>query len=200
MLYHLEGSIAEYGPDYLVLDCSGIGFYLSITPGTASGLKLGEKKKIYVSEAIGESNFDLYGFSSSVEKKCFEMLTTVSGIGPKAALSILSYNTPASVSSAIVSGNESAFTQCPGIGKKIAQRIILELKDKIAKASDYGSYPLPTGQNPGSAPGSKAYNDALSALSVLGYSQGETIPVLKQIDTSGMSSDEIIRAVLKFMI
>ena len=201
MFYHLEGTISQYGPDYLVVDCNGVGYYVTISPATASSLKKGEKKKIFISESIGESNFDLYGFLTEREKKYFELMITVSGIGPKAAMSILSYNSPDSINSAIVNGNESVFTACPGIGKKTAQRIILELKDKIAKEYADSSISLSDFQGiQNNASGSKAYNDALSALSVLGYSQSETIPVLKQIDCSDMSSEEIIRAVLKFMV
>ena len=90
MLYHIEGIVSELEPNLAVIDCGGIGFALSCTPNTVSALKLGSKGKLYVSEAIGENNFDLYGFSKKSEKRCFEMLLSVSGIGPKAALSILS--------------------------------------------------------------------------------------------------------------
>ena len=201
MFYHLEGVISQYGPDYLVIDCGGVGYCVTITPATASSLKKGEKKKVFISEAIGENNFDLYGFLTEREKKYFELLITVSGIGPKAGMSILSYNSPDSINSAIVNSNEAAFTACPGIGKKTAQRIILELKDKIAKEyGDSSSAAADFMPAQSSVSGSKAYNDALSALSVLGYSQSDTIPVLKQIDCSSMTTEEIIRAVLKFMV
>ena len=133
MFYHLNGTVAELTAESLVLDCNGIGFEITITPNTASALKIGEQAKVYITEAIGENNFDLYGFLTGREKQFFKMLTSVSGIGPKAAMSILSYNTPDALALAIVNGREAALTACPGIGKKTAQRVILELKDKISK-------------------------------------------------------------------
>ena len=133
MLYHLEGTVTELSHDTLVLDCSGVGFEVTITPNTASSMKRGEKGKVYITESISENSFDLYGFLTWREKQFFKMLTSVSGVGPKAAMSILSYNTPDSLAISIVNENEKALTACPGIGKKTAQRIILELKDKFTK-------------------------------------------------------------------
>ena len=198
MFYHLAGTVCEISPDKAVIDCNGLGFELSITPNTASSLALGESAKLYVTEAIGENNFDLYGFLSVSEKNLFRLLTSVSGIGPKAAMSILSYNTPDAVSAAVVSGNESAFTACPGIGKKTAQRLILELKDKTSLdvSSDFKPG-IPASANPFK---NSAYDEAVSALTVLGYSTADIIPVLKQINTENMKTDDIIRTFLKFMI
>ena len=110
MFYHLEGTVAELTHDTLVLDCQGIGFEITITPNTASALKRGEKGKVYITEAIGENNFDLYGFLTGREKQIFQMLTSVSGIGTKVAMSILSYNTPDALVIAIVNENEKALT------------------------------------------------------------------------------------------
>ena len=110
-----------------------MGFALNVTTNTLSRLKPGERAKLFVSESIGETNFDLFGFCDKSEKRCFEMLIGVSGIGPKAALSILSYNSPESLALAILNDDVKALTVAPGIGKKIAQRVILELKDKIGK-------------------------------------------------------------------
>ena len=198
MFYHLAGTVCEISPDKAVIDCNGLGFELSITPNTASSLALGESAKLYVTEAIGENNFDLYGFLSVSEKNLFRLLTSVSGIGPKAAMSILSYNTPDAVSAAVVSGNESAFTACPGIGKKTAQRLILELKDKISLDVSADFKPgMPASANPFK---NSAYDEAVSALTVLGYSTADIIPVLKQINTENMKTDDIIRTFLKFMI
>ncbi|MBQ8074437.1 MAG: Holliday junction branch migration protein RuvA [Oscillospiraceae bacterium] len=201
MFYHLEGTVAELSADSLVLDCSGIGFEITITPNTASALKIGEKAKVYITESIGENNFDLFGFLTGREKQFFKMLTSVSGIGPKAAMSILSFNTPDALIMAIVNGKEAALTACPGIGKKTAQRVILELKDKISKTVSVSEKAV-TGMGAPALPinGGTAYDDALTALSVLGYSTAEVVPVLRQINTEGMTSEEIIKAVLKFMI
>ncbi len=133
MFHHIEGIVSEIGPNLAVLDCGGIGFALNTTLHTLSQIKAGEKCKLFVSEAVKEDAFDLYGFFTKSERRCFEMLTAVSGIGPKAALSILSSNTPEGLALAVMNNNEKALTVAPGIGKKIAQRVILELKDKIGQ-------------------------------------------------------------------
>ena len=113
MFYHIEGTVSEYTPQKLVLDCSGVGFEINITPNTAASVTKGEKKKIYVSESIGESNFDLFGFLTLSEKRFFQLLTGVSGIGPKAAMSVLSYNTPESLMISILNGDEKPLTVSP---------------------------------------------------------------------------------------
>ncbi len=199
MFYHLEGTVAEFGQNLVVLDCGGLGFALNATLNTISRLKTGERAKLYVAESIGETNFDLFGFADKSEKRCFEMLVSVSGIGPKAALSILSYNSPESLALAIMNNDLKALTVAPGIGKKIAQRVVLELKDKVAKDMEpldfTGSQPMPS---VGAADGN--LSDAMAALTVLGYSSAEVAPVLKQIDTSAMTAEQIIKTVLKQMV
>lgn len=198
MFYHIEGKIAELEPALVVIDCGGVGYALNATVNTVSRMSLGARAKLYVSESIGENNFDLYGFYSKEEKRCFEMLTAVSGIGPKAALSILSYNTPDGLALAIINGNEKALTVAPGIGKKIAQRVILELKDKISKEfSDSSELPLPVVNTPAQ---SSNINDALAALTVLGYSSSEVSPVIRKLDTASMTAEQIIKAVLRQMV
>ena len=199
MLYHLEGVVSDLAPGLAVIDCSGIGFGLSITSYTLSGLKVGEKAKLYVAEAIGENNFDLFGFLGKDERRCFEMLISVSGIGPKAAMSILSHNTPENLALAIMSNNEKALTVAPGIGKKIAQRVILELKDKVSRETT-GTELTAAIPCPQSAQSGSAINDALTGLGVLGYSSAEISPVLKKLDVQGMSAEQIVKAVLKQMV
>ena len=200
MLYHIDGTVTELEPNLAVIDCGGIGFALNVTANTVAALKLGSRVKLYVAEAIGETNFDLYGFADKSERRCFEMLTAVSGIGSKAALSILSYNTPEGLALAVMNNDEKALTVAPGIGKKIAQRVILELKDKVSKelgSSDY-QLPVPTVSANGAADNS--ISDAMTALSVLGYSTAEISPALKKLDVTGMSAEQIIKAVLKQMV
>ncbi len=197
MFHHIEGIVSEIGPNLAVIDCAGVGFALNTTLHTLSALRVGEKSKLYVSEAVKEDAFDLYGFSTKSERRCFEMLTAVSGIGPKAALSILSANTPEGLALAVMNNNEKALTVAPGIGKKIAQRVILELKDKIGQESSEIVIPAPVSVPEGE---SGAVNDAVSALLVLGYSNSEIAPALKKLDLNGMSSDQIIKAVLKSMV
>ncbi len=199
MLYHIEGTVSELGPGLAVIDCGGIGFGMAVTAYTLAGLKTGEKVKLFVSESIGENNFDLFGFLDKNERRCFEMLTSVSGIGPKAAMSILSHNTPEGLALAVMSNNEKALTVAPGIGKKIAQRVILELKDKVSKEVSSVDFSAPV-MSPAASVSSSAVNDALTGLGVLGYSSAEIAPVLKKLDTGSMTAEQIIRAVLKQMV
>ena len=198
MFNYINGTVSELEPNLVVLDCSGVGYALNATSNTVAQAKFGERMKLYVSEAIGESNFDLYGFAGKSEKRCFEMLTAVSGIGPKAALSILSYNTPEGLAMAILNHDEKALTVAPGIGKKIAQRVILELKDKMSKEMSGSEMAyIPSAVTPASEGN---VGDAMAALTVLGYSSAEIGPVLRNMDVSGMSAEQIIKAVLKQMV
>ena len=198
MFYHIEGIVTELEPNLVVLDCGGVGYALNATMNTVSYIHMGDKVKLYVAEAIGENNFDLYGFYTKGEKRCFELLVSVSGIGPKAALSILSYSTPETLALAIMNDDVKALTVAPGVGTKIAQRVILELKDKMSRETAGQEIKLPaavpvTGQN-------DTMSDAMAALAVLGYSSAEIAPALKKIDVTGMSAEEIIKAVLKQMV
>lgn len=198
MFHHIEGIVSELGQNLIVLDCGGLGFALNATINTVSRMKLGSKARLYVAEAIGENNFDLYGFAEKSERHCYEMLVSVSGIGPKAALSILSYSSPEDLALAIMNNNEKALTVAPGIGKKIAQRVILELKDKISK--ELGGYDMAYSTASVQTAAQGNVGDAIAALTVLGYSSSELSPVLKSMDLSGMKAEEIIKAVLKHMV
>ena len=199
MFYHLEGIISELTPNLAVVDCGGVGYAVNITMNTAASLKLGERHKLYISESIGENNFDLFGFSAKNEKCSYEMLVSVSGIGPKAAMSILSHCTPESLALSVMNNDIKALTLAPGIGKKIAQRVILELKDKISKEmGDTGIEFHSTAV--AAATADSSVNDAMTALAVLGYSSAEIAPVIKTIDVSGMSAEQIIKTVLKQMV
>ncbi len=195
MFYNLEGMISEIELNQVVIECNGIGFLVYASANTVSSLKLGSRQKLYITESIGENNFDLYGFYSKTEKNFFDMLISVSGVGPKAALSILSSSTPESLTAAIINNDEKFLCMAQGIGKKTAQRIILELKDKIAKLdlpSVIGSI-----SETASIPERKAVNDAVSALAVLGFSNSEIRQVLSSIDTTGMTTEQIIRQALR---
>lgn len=198
MFYHIEGIVTELEPNLVVLDCGGLGYALNATMNTVSCLHMGDKAKLYVAEAIGENNFDLYGFFTKGERRCYEMLVSVSGIGPKAALSILSYSTPETLALAIMNEDVKALTVAPGVGKKIAQRVILELKDKMIKETGGQEIRLPVAGPSAAQDGTM--NDAMAALAVLGYSSAEIAPALKKIDVTGMSAEEIIKAVLKQMV
>ena len=196
MLYHIDGTVAHIEAGLAVIDCGGVGYALYITSNTLSRLRTGERAKLYVQEYIREEIFDLYGFATPIEKRSFLQLLSVSGVGPRAALSILSSGTPESLALAIITGDEKALTVAPGIGKKIAQRIILELRDKIAKEA--GEVSFPTQVSALAAPsGSTGLQDAIAALSVLGYGSAEISEALMGVDTAGLTTEEIIRAALQ---
>ena len=199
MFHYINGIVAEILPNIAVIDCGGVGFQINTSTYTLSQIKVGEKAKLYTYVHIREDIFEIYGFSSPSERRCFEMLLGVSGVGPKAALSILSVNTPEGLVMTILSENEKAITAAPGVGKKIAQRVILELKDRMAKETASASFPETVLPAPVAA-GQGKLSDAAAALAVLGYSAGEINAALKKINTDALSLEEIIKAALKSMI
>ena len=201
MFYYLDGTVAELLPYLAVIDCGGVGYACKTTNNTLSRLKKGQRGKLYTYLNVGEDVFDLYGFATQNELNSFRLLLGVSGVGPKAALAILSAGTPESLAMAIVTGDEKSLTAAPGVGKKIAQRIILELKDKIAKESaatglDFSGGPAPV---QGTAFTSKAA-EAAQALAVLGYTSAEVSVALKGVDVENLPLEEIIRQSLKKMV
>lgn len=131
MFYHIAGIVTDILPNLAVIDCNGVGYALAATTTTLSQLKLGEKAKLYTYSYIREDCFELFGFYSLMEKRCFELLIGISGVGPKAALSMLSVNTPESFASAIINENEKALVAAQGIGKRTAQRVILDRKSVV---------------------------------------------------------------------
>lgn len=200
MFNYINGTVAELMPNVAVIDCGGVGFEINTSAYTVSQLKAGEKGKLFTYMYIREDCMDLYGFASKSEKRCFEMLIGVSGVGPKAAIAILSTGSPENLIMNIISGNDKALTAAPGVGKKIAQRIILELKDKLAKETQeisFGDVPV---FNTTSASGNTKISDATAALMVLGYSSAEINAALKKIDVEALSLEDIIKASLKQMI
>ncbi|QNL45559.1 Holliday junction branch migration protein RuvA [Oscillibacter hominis] len=195
MFYYLDGTVAELQPYLAVIDCGGVGYACMTTNNTLSALKKGQRARLYTYLHVGENVFGLYGFQTQSELNSFKMLIGVSGVGPKAALAILSVGTPETLAMAIVTGDEKALTVAPGIGKKIAQRIILELKDKIAKEQSA----VPMGGVSAGAFSTKA-TEAAAALAVLGYSSQEVSAAMKGIDAESLPLEEIIRACLKKMV
>ena len=200
MFYYLDGTVAEILPYLAVIDCGGVGYACKTTNNTLSRLKKGQKGRVYTYLNVGEGIFDLYGFATQNELNSFKLLLGVSGVGPKAALAILSVGTPETLAMAIVTGDEKALTAAPGIGKKIAQRIILELKDKMAKETAAG-LDFSGGKGAPAAPmfTSKA-TEAAQALAVLGYSSQEAAAALKGVDVEGLPLGEIIRQSLRKMV
>lgn len=199
MFNYINGTVAELTPTRAVLDCGGVGFDITVSAYTAGRLKTGERAKLFIFSNIREDAFDLYGFYTVNEKSVFEMLLGVSGVGTKAAMSILSCSTPENLAMAVISGNDKALTAAPGVGKKLAQRIILELKDKLAKTAQEISaadlYPSVSPASDGSA-----VRDATAALSVLGYGPSEINAALKSVNTENMEVADIVRACLKQMV
>ena len=194
MFYYLEGIVSDIDINLAVIDCGGVGYAVNTTANTLSRLKTKEKAKLYISEYIKEDCFDLYGFATLSERRCFEMLLTVSGIGPKAAQAILSTSTPEALAMAIMNGNEKAITVAQGVGKKIAQRVILELKDKVSKEANVVAAEMPAVLTPADG---DSRNDAVAALMVLGYSAPEINGVLRRMDVSGMTTEQIVKIALK---
>ena len=133
MFYHIEGTVSDILPNLAVVDCGGVGYAINTTANSLSQISLGKTAKFYTFDYIKEDCFDLYGFTTKQEKHSFELLISISGVGPKAAISILSCTTPEMFAMAVMSDDVKVLTAAPGIGKKIAQRVILELKDKISK-------------------------------------------------------------------
>lgn len=198
MLYYIEGTVALMEANFAVLDCGGLGYGLAVSNNTLAQLRLGEKRRLYVAESIGEDHYDLFGFFSKEEKRCFELLTSVSGVGPKAALAILSTSTPDGLALAILSGNEKALTMAPGVGKRIAQRIILELKDKIGQGSaDMNSAAAAVQGSAAMGGAAGKIADAAAALSVLGYGNNEISEALKGADAENMEVQDLVRMALK---
>lgn len=200
MFYYLEGTVAELLPYLAVIDCGGVGYACKTTNNTLSRLKKGQKGKVYTYLNVGEGVFDLYGFATQSELHTFRMLLGVSGVGPKAALAILSTGTPDALAMAIITGDEKTLTAAPGIGKKIAQRIILELKDKMARESAATGLDFSGGAAVSVLAFTNKATEAAQALAVLGYTSAEVAQALKGVDVETLSLEEIIRQCLKKMV
>ena len=199
MFYYVSGTVAHLAPYMAVIDCGGVGYACRTTKNTLARLKKGEMAKLYTYLNVREDAMELYGFFTEDERNCFQLLIGVSGVGPKAALSILSSSTPETLAMSIITGDEKALTVAPGIGKKIAQRVILELKDKLAKGQI-----VPGGESYGGTgvtviPENKS-SEAAAALAVLGYSQSEIGVALKGIDLDALRLEDIIKQALKKMV
>ncbi|WP_418779509.1 Holliday junction branch migration protein RuvA [Intestinimonas sp.] len=199
MFYYLKGTVAHMAPYLAVVDCGGVGYACRTTHNTLARLKVGESAKLYTHLYVREEIFELYGFATEEEKNCFLELIGVSGVGPKAALSILSSTSPEGLAMSIITGDEKALTVAPGIGKKIAQRIILELKDKLAKGQMAAGGEPYGGTGVTIIPENKS-TEAAAALAVLGYSTQEVSVALKGIDVENLKLEDVIKQALKKMV
>ena len=196
MLYYVSGTVTVLEPGLAVIDCGGVGYGCRVTAYTAGQLKLNQPAKLYITESIREDAFDLYGFISREEQRCYELLTSVNGVGPKAAISILASG-PQNFTLAVMTGDEKLLTAAQGIGKKIAQRIILELKDKVGGGSVELDFSSPVASAPVQQGGSVAL--ARAALQELGYSPAEIQTALKGADPNA-TTEELVRHALRAMV
>ena len=194
MFYSLTGKLVHMEPGVVAIECGGVAFKCFTSMNTQKNMpRIGETATVYTHLNVREDALDLYGFSTKSELNCYKMLTTISGVGPKAALSILSEMTPEGVAMAAASGDSKKFTKASGVGPKLAQRIVLELKDKISKEP----LPQPDGSNePVSRTAQGSVAEALSALLVLGYTQGEVTPILATLDDQ-LPAAELIKQTLR---
>jgi Holliday junction DNA helicase RuvA len=197
MIYYVSGPVTVLEPGLAVVDCGGVGYGCRVTAYTAAQLKLDKPAKLYITESIREDAHDLYGFISREEQRCYELLTSVTGVGPKAAMAILSSGGPQNFTLAVMTGDEKMLTAAQGVGKKLAQRIILELKDKIGGGAMELDFSGPTV----SAPVQQGNNASLAtaALQELGYSPAEIAAALKGVDASA-STEEMVRYALRQMV
>ena len=198
MLYYVSGEVTVLEPGLAVVECGGVGYGCRVTAYTAAQLKLNQRARLYITESIREDAFDLYGFISREEQRCFELLTSVNGVGPKAAMAILSAGGPQNFTLAVMTGDDKLLTAAQGVGKKIAQRIILELKDKIGGSDvelDFSTGPAVAAPQQGG--GNVAM--ARAALQELGYSPAEIQNALKGADANA-STEELVRHALRAMV
>ena len=196
MLYYVSGQVTVLEPGLAVIDCGGVGYGCRVTAYTAAQLKLDKHARLYITESIREDAFDLYGFISREEQRCYELLTSVNGVGPKAAMAILAAG-PQNFTLAVMTGDEKLLTAAQGVGKKIAQRIILELKDKIGG----GGMEMDFTAGPAVAAPAAGNNAALAnaALQELGYSPSEIAAALKGADPNA-STEDLVRYALRAMV
>ena len=197
MYYYLKGTLAAKGENYIVVDVSGVGYmvYTSLNGIEKSG-PIGNQITVYTYLNVREDAMDLYGFVTDEEKKMFMLLISVSGVGPKAGLAILSVAPPAKIATAIITGDTKTITKAAGVGPKVAQRVILELKDKM-DSSSLGIETEDLSVSDEIITDNRA--EAMSALVVLGYSANDARNVLSKLDSSLSTEDLIKQALVKLM-
>lgn len=202
MFYYIAGKLAHLTPTVAVVDAGGVGYKLTISQNTFESLPRGgeilPEAKLYTYMSVREDGIELFGFASEAELSSFKMLLGVSGVGPKAAISILSLLTPEKFALAVCTDDKKTIAKANGIGPKTAARIILELQDKLLKQTppEQTQAAISTAiTTPGTSKGK--LSEAQDALTVLGYSRSEALNALQGLDVSGMEIEDIIRAALK---
>ena len=195
MLYRLRGSLIHTEPSFAVIECAGVGYKCYTTMKTQRSLPaIGKEAVLYTHMNVREDAVDLFGFSSLAELNCFKLLTSVSGVGPKVGLAILSVLSPEQVAVAVAAGDFKTLTMAQGVGNKLAQRVILELKDKLKALG--GGEEVTAAAGVVNAAGNAA--EAMNALTVLGYTPSDVAPVVAKFDSS-LPVEELIRLTLKAM-
>ena len=195
MLYRLRGSLIHTEPSFAVIECAGVGYKCYTTMNTQRSLPaIGKEAVLYTHMNVREDAVDLFGFSSLAELNFFKLLTSVSGVGPKVGLAILSVLSPEQVAVAVAAGDFKTLTMAQGVGNKLAQRVILELKDKLKALG--GGEEVTAAAGVVNAAGNAA--EAMNALTVLGYTPSDVAPVVAKFDSS-LPVEELIRLTLKAM-
>ena len=197
MIYSVRGKLIHTTTSSAVVECAGVGYNGQTTINTLKQIKIGTEVTLYTYLNVREDAMELFGFATATELETFKTLISVSGVGPKAGLAILSQLSPEQVAMAIATDDVKTITRAPGIGKKIAQRIILELKDKLAKAavSDSG-FSAVSGEAAAAVSGNVP--KAIEALGVLGYTPADVSPVLATLDSS-LPVEQLIAMTLRQM-
>lgn len=199
MIYCLTGKIVKKSMNAVVLSCGGVGYYAQCPASVAGALPgVGREATIYTVMSVTENDVSLYGFATEEQQACFEMLTAVSGVGPKVGLAILSVMEPERVALAISAGDHKAFKAASGVGPKLAQRIVLELKDKVAKGFVDGISLEDVAGASAQTPAAQSSSQAIAALVSLGYSQSEAALAVSKIDAA-LPVEEIIKLALRGM-
>ena len=199
MIYCLTGKIVKKSMNAVVLSCGGVGYYAQCPASVAGALPgVGREATIYTVMSVTENDVSLYGFATEEQQACFEMLTAVSGVGPKVGLAILSVMEPERVALAISAGDHKAFKAASGVGTKLAQRIVLELKDKVAKGFVDGISLEDVAGASAQTPAAQSSSQAIAALVSLGYSQSEAALAVSKIDAT-LPVEEIIKLALRGM-
>ena len=199
MIYCLTGKIVKKSINAVVISCGGVGYYVQCPASVAGALPgVGKDATVYTVMSVTENDVSLYGFASEEQQACFEMLTGVSGVGPKVGLAILSVMEPDRVALAISAGDHKAFKAASGVGPKLAQRIVLELKDKVARGFVDGISLEDVAGASSSAPAAAGAGQAIAALVSLGYSQSEAAVAVSKIDAT-LPVEEIIKLALRGM-
>ena len=194
MYAYIKGTLEEKSTDSIVVETAGIGYKIYVSEHTMAKLgEIGEKVKIYTHYHVREDNISLYGFMSNEELKMFELLLQVSGIGAKTAIAMLSNITPSKFALAIISNDLKTLTKIPGIGNKSAQRMVLELKDKLKTQTAIEDDEEETTPNDNS----ESINEAGQALQILGYNKSEISKVFDKFDTHNLSTEDLIKEALK---